>query len=416
MGKIKLGIFGLRRGADYLDAIRLNGFDVTAVCDSDASRYEAAKDRLPGAVFYSDPDEFVGHPMDAVFLANFFHEHAPWAVRFLEKGVHVLSECASNGTMAQGVELVRAAEKSGAVYMLAENYPFMLFNREIKRVYEGGTLGKVLFAEGEYNHPFNVFDDDSIRALRSYTSHWRNWLPRSYYITHSLAPLMYATGSVPKRVSALAAFAPDPPEAPVSNRCGDKAAVILTANSDGSVFRVTGCAAFGAHENSYRLCCEKGQIENLRGMGDKVMLRYNGWQIPEGMKEDNFYLPEPDDMDPGALKKFGHGGGDYFVMKYFHDAVANGAPVPFDVYFATTMASVAILAHRSILAGGVPIAVPDFRNEADRVRYENDTLTPFPDGPDGVASLPCSSVPDFGPTPEQLEKYRGIVGDEMYNK
>nr|MCR5690262.1 Gfo/Idh/MocA family oxidoreductase [Clostridiales bacterium] len=103
MGKIKLGIFGLRRGADYLDAIRLNGFEVTVVCDSDASRYEAAKDRLPGAVFYTDPDEFAWHPMDAVFLANFFHEHAPWAVRFLEKGVHVLSECASNGTMAQGV-------------------------------------------------------------------------------------------------------------------------------------------------------------------------------------------------------------------------------------------------------------------------------------------------------------------------
>ena len=35
------------------------------------------------------------------------------------------------------------------------------------------------------------------------------------------------------------------------------------------------CLAFGAHDNAYRLCCEKGQIENLRGMGDRVMLRYN---------------------------------------------------------------------------------------------------------------------------------------------
>ncbi len=32
--------------------------------------------------------------------------------------------------------------------MLAENYPFMLFNQEMKRVYNGGTLGKAVFAEG----------------------------------------------------------------------------------------------------------------------------------------------------------------------------------------------------------------------------------------------------------------------------
>ena len=273
MNNLKLGIFGLRRGLDYLEAAQMNGFEVTAVCDADASCLAAAKQRLPNAAVYTDPEDLLRHPMDAVFLANFFHEHAPWAVRFLEQGVHVLSECASNATMAQGVQLVRADEKSGAVYMLAENYPFMLFNREMKRVYEGGTLGRALYAEGEYNHPFDLFDAVNVRALRSYTSHWRNWLPRSYYITHSLAPLMYATGAVPRQVSALPVFAPDPPEAPVSNRCGDKAAVITTLNDDGSVFKVTGCAAFGAHGNSYRLCCENGQIENLRGMGDKVMLR-----------------------------------------------------------------------------------------------------------------------------------------------
>lgn len=416
MKKLRIGIFGLRRGLDYLDAVQMNGFEVTSVCDADETRLAEAKKRLPDAAVYTDPEAFLNHPTDAVFLANFFHEHAPWAVRFLEKGVHVLSECASNATMAQGVRLVRAAEKSGAVYMLAENYPFMLFNREMKRVYEGGTLGKALYAEGEYNHPFDIYNEDNVRVLRTYTSHWRNWLPRTYYITHSLAPLMYATGAFPVRVSALPVFAPDPADAPVSNRCGDKAAVITTLNSDGSVFKVTGCSAFGAHENSYRLCCEKGQIENLRGMGDKVMLRYNGWQVPAGLEETNFYLPSPDDMDPAVLEKFGHGGGDYFVMKYFYEAVANGAPVPFNVYFATAMASVAILAHRSILAGGQPFPVPDLRLEADRARYENDELTPFPAGPHDIPAVPCCSDPSYAPSAQQLEKYRGIVGEEMFNK
>ena len=414
--KITIGIFGLRRGLDYLRAMEMNGFAVTAVCDTDPDRLQRARELLPEAKVYGDPEQFLRHPMDAVFLANFFHQHATWAIRFLEKGVHVLSECTAAGTLAECAALARAAEESDAIYMLAENYPFMSFNRELKRVYAGGTLGRVLYAEGEYNHPFDIFNDDNVRTLRSYTSHWRNWLPRTYYITHSLAPLMYATGAFPKTVTALPVYAPDPAEAPVSNRCADKAAVITTLNGDGSVFKVTGCSAFGAHENSYRLCCENGQIENLRGMDGQVMLRYNAWQVPEGMKETNLYLPAADDLDPEILKEFGHGGGDYFVMKYFYEAVALGRPVPFDVYFATAMSATAILAHRSVLAGGKPFSIPDFKNEDDRRACDGDTLSPFPAGPDDVPTLPCCSHPDYAPTEEQLEKYRRIVGEENFNR
>lgn len=60
--------------------------------------------------------------------------------------------------MAEGVELVRAFEKSNSIYMLAENYPQMIFNREMKRVCDTGTLGKILYAEGEYNHPVSPYD------------------------------------------------------------------------------------------------------------------------------------------------------------------------------------------------------------------------------------------------------------------
>ncbi len=52
------------------------------------------------------------------------------------KGIAVLSETASNVTMAQGVALCRAKEKTGAVFMLAENYPFMRSNLELKRLYD----------------------------------------------------------------------------------------------------------------------------------------------------------------------------------------------------------------------------------------------------------------------------------------
>ncbi|MBQ6898979.1 MAG: Gfo/Idh/MocA family oxidoreductase, partial [Clostridia bacterium] len=179
MEKIRVGILGLRRGSSFIDEIKYNGGEIVAVCEKDTGYLESIREDIQGASVYTAFDEFLNHPMDAVILANFFPEHAEYAIKCLEKNIHVLSECISNGTMAQGVRLCEAAEKSEAVYMLAENYPFMDFNREMKRVYEGGTLGKIYYAEGEYNHPMDWYDTKAVLSIRPYEKHWRNFLPRT---------------------------------------------------------------------------------------------------------------------------------------------------------------------------------------------------------------------------------------------
>ena len=45
--------------------------------------------------------------MDAVVLANYFHEHAPFAVQALKADKHVMSETAACHTLAEGVALAR---------------------------------------------------------------------------------------------------------------------------------------------------------------------------------------------------------------------------------------------------------------------------------------------------------------------
>ena len=132
----------------------LNGFDIVAICDFHKERREAAAKQLGNTTaVYEDFDEFLNHGLDAVYVANYFHEHAPYVIKCFQRGIHVFSECISNGTMAEGVALIRAAEKSNALFFLAENYPQMTFNREITRICREGSLGKILYAEGEYNHP-----------------------------------------------------------------------------------------------------------------------------------------------------------------------------------------------------------------------------------------------------------------------
>ncbi len=411
---VKIGIFGGYRGSNYYKNLMANNAEIVAVCDKNEKYAQKAKDMLGGDVaVYTDFDHFIEHEgLEAILLSNYFHEHAPYAIRALERGIHVLSECTSNGTMAEGVALVRAAEKSKAIYMLAENYPYMLFNQEMRRVFQGGTLGKLVFAEGEYNHPISPSDDlDYYISLCPSSTHWRYALPRSYYITHSLAPLKYITGATPKRVTAFAAMDPVPEEKDRLQRgVPERAAIVLTQNDDGSVFRVTGCAAFGHHENSYRICCKKGQMENLRDRSGAVLLSYNTWDAPEGCEKPKLYHPELADKDKELIGKASHGGGDFFVAREFLDCIREGRRPAFDVYFATNMASVAILSHRSLLEGGKPYDIPDFRKEEDRLLYENDTLAPFYGSDGSLPSISPSVIPDYHTlTEEGRARYDALV-------
>ena len=410
--KVRLGIFGVKRGGDLGRAALLSNAEIVALCDKDEKRMKEAINHFPDATVYNNFEDFINHPMDGVILANYFHEHAPAAIRLLEKGIAVLSECTSNSTMAEGVALVRAVEKSNAVYMLSENYPFMKFNREMKKICDGGTLGKILYAEGEYNHPGDPWDLGPKRYLIPFEKHWRNYLPRTYYATHSLAPIMFATGAIPKKVTAFTCGAPFDKEVPSASQIAyDRAAVINTKNSDGSVFTFTGCATFGAHGNSYRICGTRGQIENLRGMGEQVMLRYNKWEVPEGTPTEQLYEPGWNDRDEELIEKTGHGGGDFLVVREFIECVRDGKKPCFDVYFATTMASVAILAHRSVLADGKPFDVPDFRLEEDRRAWENDTDSPFWYTDGKAPTIPCCSITDYEPTETQLRLFREKVAN-----
>lgn len=413
MKKIKIGIFGVGRGMDLAKDFMLLGADIAAICDFNEERLEEATRKVgKDTAVYSDFDSFIEHDLDAVVLANYFHEHAPFAIKCFKKGIHVFSECISNGTMAEGIELLKAFEKSNSIYMLAENYPQMIFNREMKRVCDNGTLGKILYAEGEYNHPADPNDVKFKKTYNYFPEHWRNFLPRSYYITHSLGPVMWATGATPKKVTSFAAFAPIEGDVPTASFSGDRVSIVTTQNDDGSIFRITGCAAFGGHHNAYRICGTEGQIENLRGMGNKVMLRYNGWSKPEGMDDVNLYEPKWNDPDEEIFKTSGHGGGDYLTARVFLDCIKKGKQPehPFDIYSAINMSSVAILAHRSMLEGGKPYDIPDFTKEEDCKLYENDRLSPFygVDGSDPV--IPCCSHTDFKPTEKQIENYKKALG------
>lgn len=399
--KIRVGIFGvgyrgnaLGRGGSLIECFEKSGAEVVAICDNHELhlRYckeQCFKNREVG--LYTDFDSFIHHDMDAVLLSNYFPEHAEFAIRAMRAGKHVLCETTSNITLADGVRLCRAKEETGMSYALLENYPYFKSTQEMDRLYRGGTLGEVVYAEGEYVHPVTRFEKNRL-APGKY--HWRNWLPRTYYLTHSLAPLMHMTNAMPVRVTAMASSKPESMKGTAS-RVADLAAILLIQTDKNAVFRVTGCAGFAQHGNYYRLACTRGTVESDRG-NTRVKLTYNPWDKPEGAETYSDYAPAWPDPELGALADgAGHGGGDFFAIYDFIRSLENGTEPYWNVYRATAMASCAILAHRSLLNGNAAYDVPDFRREEDRRKYEMDAASPFPDGNGHVNFSPssCSYAP-----------------------
>ncbi|MCD6364993.1 MAG: Gfo/Idh/MocA family oxidoreductase [Planctomycetes bacterium] len=371
---IRVGVIGVGRGRVFADGAGLAGMKLVALCDSWQERVEEVGKEYSVAT-YTDYDKFLEHDMDAVMLANYFHEHAPFAIKALKAGKHVMSECSCNATLAEGVALCRAVEKSGKIYMLAENYPYTAFSMEMQRLYRTGEIGEVTYAEGEYNHPMG---EKGRLALSPGLNHWRNWTPSTYYCTHALAPLMAITGRTPVKVNALSIAGEKMGSETVKK--GDPGSVILCRMDNGAVFRLFGLMLPG-HSNWYRVHGSRGAMEITRGPGyfgpGQLRVWHDEWDCPKGKPTERTYVPDwPTHGD--LARKSGHSGGDFWTNFCFANAIRSGEQPYLDVYRGVTMSSVGILAWKSALQDGVPFDVPDFSEESSRRKVAKDNWSPFP--------------------------------------
>ena len=389
--KLKVGIFGARRGCSYAQAVSLSGIAyVSAVCDMDTKKYDdIRKFCCNDTKFFTDFDEFIDSGMDIVILANFFHKHAEFAIKSLKKGIHVLSETLPATTMKECVELCEAFENSDCKYMLAENYAYYVSAVEMKKVYSSGRLGKVIYAEGEYVHPMSVED---YRDVTPYSNHWRAMMPSCYYLSHSLAPLMYITESAPVSVNAQAIYSDEIKLEQKDEPKKDAAAIMLCRTNTGAIFRITGWAKFATRGDWYRIACSDGEVESVRGNVFDVRLCLNEWTLKDGEEKEKIY-PAQWESDSNKAAVTGHDGSDFFVTKDFLECVKENRKPFFDVYKSCAMAATGILAWRSCIEHGKEFNIPDFKNKAERAAWKDDNLSPFPDE-NGKASLPCTIYND----------------------
>ncbi len=394
MKKLRIGVFGCSRGAAHMRSIAaLEGAEVVAICDRVPEKVQSALEFCPRDVkICGDYGTLLDAGLDAVVLANDFHEHAPRAIEAMERGIDVLSECTAAGTMQECADLCRAVERTGRTYALLENCPYMLGPLEMRRVYQSGILGKAIYGEGEYVHPGS---GEFISQVMPTPDHWRRFLPVTYYLTHSAGPILYVTDAVPVRVIGKTA-----PHVRYGKKSGkhvyDGTGVMLCEMSDGSLFRFCGCSNYAPHEYWYRVACEYGCCETVRGDESSVRVAFNPWEKPDGWETEQVYKRDP--LSPEELERAAaqdHGGIDFRMMKDVLGDLHAGRQPYFDVYRSCAMSATAILGWRSVLNDSKQYEIPDFRSEESRKICDGDTATPFPGGKE--PPIRCSwAMPENG--------------------
>ncbi len=400
MKKVKIGVFGAGRGMTMISQL-LNGAEgqLVAVCDKyepalENCRKTAEEAGMTDIAYYTDFEDFFRHDMDAVILANYAYQHAPFAIRLLDSGRHVMSECLTCATMKEAVELIEAVERNPhLVYSYAENYCYTAARLEMKRRYRQGDIGELLYAEGEYRH-----DCSSIWPQITYgqKDHWRNLAQSTFYCTHSIGPILYMTGLRPVKVSGFETQNADYMWNLGAAR-GIGGIIIMTLNN-GAIFKSFNGELKHVSPSNYEINGTRGAMHDLE---DGRLEIYAEGENENGRGKRDTYTPDP--MIAEAANS-GHGGADFYTTHFFIQSILGDEEARkniIDVYTAVDMCIPGILAFRSICSGNSSVDVPNLRNREERDAYRNDTFCAFPDTA-GDMWVPNNKAQKVGQPPDSV--------------
>ena len=373
MKKIRIGVLGAYRGTSMINYCkRADNAEVVAICDKSAEALETQKQYAEGqnVTFYDKFDDFIKHDMDAVVLANYAHQHAPFAIRAMHEGKHVFSEVLPVQTMKEAVELIEAVEQTGMTYVYGENYCYMPATAEMTRLYAENKIGELEYAECEYVH-----NGETIWPSITYgeKDHWRNWMYSTFYCTHSLGPIIHMSKLRPVSVIGFEG-AHNARRTRVGSRGGEFGIEMVTLENGAIVKSLHG----GLYRDSiwYSVYGSKGRMESGREDADpmcfyRLHVNADEYDGQYGPRKIETYIPSRglDDRAEG----FGHGGSDFYSMYHFVEYLRGDKTADvIDVYEALDMFLPGIFAFRSILENGRSMDIPNLRDPAEREKWRND--------------------------------------------
>ncbi len=365
--QLNLGIVGAcARGGHFTAACEATGcIRIAAVCDSNEAELPMAKERLGAERSYVDYEQMLETAnLDAVIIGTPMHLHVPMSIAALERDISVLCEVTAGVSIEECRDLVRVANASEGVYMMAENYTYMRPNVLVRELVRRGFFGTPYYAEGEYLH--------ELKHMNEYQTPWRRrWqtgVDGITYGTHSLGPILqWMPGDRVARVccEGTGVRHRDHTGKPY---CQASSTMLCKTERDALIkIRVDMLSDRPHAMTNYQLQGTDGCYESARSRGEahRVWLRSlsndtSTWTALDELEEA--FLPDFWKEGMERARTAGHGGGDYFEVLDFADAVLGRRPCPIGIHETMDMALPGLVSQQSIAEGGRWIEVPDSRN------------------------------------------------------
>jgi predicted dehydrogenase len=367
---LKLGIVGAcARGGSFRAGCEAAGLEIKAVCDINADALPAAAKQVGVTETYTDYQTMLEQSgIDAVIIGTPMHLHVPQSIAAVERGIHVLCEVTAGVTIEECKELVRACEKSEAIYMMAENYAYRRPNVLVRELVRQGLFGQPYYAEGEYIHELKTLNERT-----PWRRTWQSGIAGITYPTHALGPILqWMPGDRVVRVCC--ADTTTRLKDPRGEEYAQMTPVMLCKTAKGALIKIrVDCLSDRPHAmTNYSLQGIDGCYESSRGgptERDKIWLRSLSadfrWHDASALADvDELaekYLPEIWRNPPKSAKKAGHGGSDYFEVLDFAKAICGDVPTPIGIHEAMDMTLPGLISQRSALEDGRWIEVPDSR-------------------------------------------------------
>jgi len=353
MERIKVGLVGANRGSSYGHIFKAHPrTQVTAICDINLERgREVAKElNIKESSIFADYDRFLDRAdIDIVFIGTPMPFHAEQSIKALERDKHVLSEVTAATSIDECEELFKAARRSKAKYMMAENCCYYHYIREWKSIIEKAVIGEVYYMEAEYLHEIrNLLYNKSTGEI-----YWRMKRPPLHYCSHSLGPLLMflkddyvvrATGSG-KRSDIIPNLGPGSINMQVGLFETKKGVTIKLLRS--SVYA-------GPYQLNYVVYGTKGFLERKSEENGRIYVEGQD-EVPRNVK----WSIEESGAPEEALKG-GHGTSEYFLVRDFIDSIDSDKQPPINIVKALEITVPGIIAHEAVMKGGVWLDVPHF--------------------------------------------------------
>jgi len=381
---ISLGLVGLGSfGSQFAELFKRHPLvDRVALCDMEPERIrqfaerEDWRDKFRASDAYSSLDDVCKADLDALVVITQPWLHAPQCVQALEAGKHVYSAVPVM-SLPDGHEildwcdlLVDTVRRTGLHYMLGETTYYRPATMYCRRRAAAGDFGRFVHADAQYLHDVDNPGSNlrEVQRLRTTGRVGRRWLAESKRYADAGVldgPMHYPTHSVSGPVSVMGAHMTKVSAYGQRDETGDDYfehaymnEVAFFQMSNGATARVAECRKIG----------DPGE-EGFAILGTEASYRRGHWVTGKGWTKltvDEMRDPLPDEVaaafrgEDGSGTYGGHGGSHAYLVHEFVDAVAHDRVPAVNVWEAARYMAAGVMAHKSALASGELLDVPDW--------------------------------------------------------